>query len=206
MASLAIGPAGPLHLSRNLLSGYAQLAAAPTGNGAELFAVVAFIYRRVPAGLRLAPAPPGRCVMRRRHLTRDQKFIVSAVAVGLLLAAGHGQGGPGHATAAASAGSGSSNEQLANSMAAVWLRLDRQPDAPAWTSCGPRRAGSTRPALNASSGATGIPQLLPGAHAIPANWSDPRVQIRWGLAYIHDTYGSPCAAWAFEKSHVPNWY
>ena len=44
MASLAIGPAGPLHLSRNLLSGYAQLAAAPTGNGAELFAVVAFIY------------------------------------------------------------------------------------------------------------------------------------------------------------------
>ena len=44
MASLAIGPAGPLHLSRNLLSDYAQLAAAPTGNGAELFAVVAFIY------------------------------------------------------------------------------------------------------------------------------------------------------------------
>jgi hypothetical protein len=44
MASLAIGPAGPLHLGRNLLSDYAQLAAAPTGSGAELFAVVAFIY------------------------------------------------------------------------------------------------------------------------------------------------------------------
>jgi hypothetical protein len=44
IASLAIGPAAPLHLRRNLLSDYAQLAAAPTGNGAELFAVVAFIY------------------------------------------------------------------------------------------------------------------------------------------------------------------
>jgi hypothetical protein len=44
MASLAIGPAAPLHLGRNLLSDYAQLAAAPTGNAAELFAVVAAIY------------------------------------------------------------------------------------------------------------------------------------------------------------------
>jgi len=44
MANLAIGPAVPLHLGRNLLSDYAQLAAAPTGNAAELFAVVAAIY------------------------------------------------------------------------------------------------------------------------------------------------------------------
>ena len=44
IASLAIGPAGPLHPGRNLLSDYAQLAAAPTGNAAELFAVVAAIY------------------------------------------------------------------------------------------------------------------------------------------------------------------
>ena len=44
MASLAIGPAAPLHLGRKLLADYAQLASAPTGNGAELFAVVAFIY------------------------------------------------------------------------------------------------------------------------------------------------------------------
>jgi hypothetical protein len=44
MASLTIGPAGPMHLGRNLLSDYAQLAAAPTGNAAELFAVVAVIY------------------------------------------------------------------------------------------------------------------------------------------------------------------
>ena len=42
-ASLTIGPAGPLHLGRNLVSDYAQLAAAPTGDGWELFAVVASI-------------------------------------------------------------------------------------------------------------------------------------------------------------------
>ena len=44
MASLAIGPAGPLHPSRNLASDYAQLAAAPACSGRELFAVVAAIY------------------------------------------------------------------------------------------------------------------------------------------------------------------
>jgi hypothetical protein len=43
-ASLTIGPDVPLHLGRNLLADYAQLASAPTGNGAELFAVVAVIY------------------------------------------------------------------------------------------------------------------------------------------------------------------
>ena len=43
-AVLAIGPAPQLHLGRNPLSDYAQLAAAPTGNGWELFAVIAVIY------------------------------------------------------------------------------------------------------------------------------------------------------------------
>jgi hypothetical protein len=44
MASLAIGPAAPVHLNRDLAADYAQLAAAPAGNGAGLFAVVASIY------------------------------------------------------------------------------------------------------------------------------------------------------------------
>jgi hypothetical protein len=44
LASLAIGPAALLHLGRNLASDYAQLAAAPTGNGTGLFAAVAVIY------------------------------------------------------------------------------------------------------------------------------------------------------------------
>jgi hypothetical protein len=43
-ASLTIGPAAPLHLTRNPLADYAELADAPAGNGRELFAVIAVIY------------------------------------------------------------------------------------------------------------------------------------------------------------------
>lgn len=56
-------------------------------------------------------------------------------------------------------------------------------------------------ALNRSSGATGIPQLLPSAHAIPANWSSPAVQIAWGLDYIKGRWGSPCGAWDVYCNH-----
>jgi hypothetical protein len=44
LASLAIGPAAPVQLGPDLASDYAQLAAAPTGNVAELFAAVAAVY------------------------------------------------------------------------------------------------------------------------------------------------------------------
>jgi hypothetical protein len=45
LPALTIGPAGPLHLTwRHPAASYLALAAAPTGNGWELSAVVAFIY------------------------------------------------------------------------------------------------------------------------------------------------------------------
>jgi hypothetical protein len=38
-----------------------------------------------------------------------------------------------------------------------------------------------------------------------ADWeTDPRTQIIWGLGYIKDVYGSPCAAWDFELAN--NYY
>ena len=43
-AALAIGPAAPVHLDRDLPADYARLAAAPTGNGWELFTTVAVIF------------------------------------------------------------------------------------------------------------------------------------------------------------------
>lgn len=43
-ATLTTGAPAPLHLTRSLSADYAQLAAAPTGNGWELFAVTAGIY------------------------------------------------------------------------------------------------------------------------------------------------------------------
>jgi resuscitation-promoting factor RpfB len=146
----------------------------------------------------------------RRRLSRDQKFVLSAVAVGLLLAAGHGQGGPAHTTVAASTGSGFSNEQLANSMAASgygWTGSETTCLDELWTE---ESAGTWSPTVtDPLSGAYGIPQALPADKmaAAGADWqTNSATQVRWGLEYIASTYGTPCGAWAFERSHTPNWY
>lgn len=62
-------------------------------------------------------------------------------------------------------------------------------------------------AVNASSGAYGIPQALPGAKmsTVARDWStNAETQIKWGLWYIRASYGSPCGAWYFWESH--SWY
>ena len=60
---------------------------------------------------------------------------------------------------------------------------------------------------NPSSSAYGIPQALPGSKmsSAGADWAtNPATQIRWGLGYIQDRYGSPCGAWGHSQSH--GWY
>lgn len=62
-------------------------------------------------------------------------------------------------------------------------------------------------AYNASSGATGIPQALPGSKMASAgsDWqTNASTQIAWGLQYIDSVYGSPCGAWG--KSQSSGWY
>jgi hypothetical protein len=62
-------------------------------------------------------------------------------------------------------------------------------------------------ASNPISGAYGIPQALPGSKMASAgpDWqSNPATQIKWGLGYIKQVYGSPCAAWSHEQS--TGWY
>ncbi|SFB79324.1 hypothetical protein SAMN04487968_101541 [Nocardioides terrae] len=62
-------------------------------------------------------------------------------------------------------------------------------------------------AHNASSGAHGIPQSLPGSKMASAgpDWeNNPVTQIKWGLGYIQGRYGSPCNAWGHSESH--GWY
>jgi hypothetical protein len=56
---------------------------------------------------------------------------------------------------------------------------------------------------NPSSSAYGIPQALPGSKMSSAgsDWAtNPVTQIRWGLGYIQDRYGSPCSAWGHSQS------
>jgi hypothetical protein len=60
---------------------------------------------------------------------------------------------------------------------------------------------------NPSSSAYGIPQALPGSKMASAgpDWeNNAETQIRWGLGYIRDRYGSACSAWAFKQGH--GWY
>ncbi|UPK74155.1 lytic transglycosylase domain-containing protein [Nocardioidaceae bacterium SCSIO 66511] len=62
-------------------------------------------------------------------------------------------------------------------------------------------------AENPYSGAYGIPQSLPGEKMASAgsDWqTNPATQIEWGLGYIADRYGSPCAANDFKQGN--NWY
>lgn len=134
-----------------------------------------------------------------------RKWVVLGAAAAVVYAGG------GHAVTAAlhapdvHAVPASANEAMANQMAASgygWTGVQAACLDDLWT----EESGFSSTAYNSSSGATGIPQLLPGAHAIPANWSDPRVQVAWGLSYVKDRYGTPCTAWTFERSHTPNWY
>jgi hypothetical protein len=60
---------------------------------------------------------------------------------------------------------------------------------------------------NPHSSAYGIPQALPGSKMSSAgpNWQNSaETQIRWGLNYIKERYGSACSAWSFKLSH--GWY
>jgi hypothetical protein len=70
-----------------------------------------------------------------------------------------------------------------------------------------RESGWNYQAYNPSSGAYGIPQALPGSKmaSIAADWrTNPATQIRWGLNYIAERYGTPCGAWS--HSEATGWY
>ena len=62
-------------------------------------------------------------------------------------------------------------------------------------------------ATNPTSGAYGIPQSLPGSKMASEgqDWrTNPATQIRWGLKYVQQRYGTPCAAWSFKQAR--NYY
>lgn len=62
-------------------------------------------------------------------------------------------------------------------------------------------------AENPTSGAYGIPQALPAEKMAAAgpDWrTNPSTQIKWGLDYIADRYGTACQAWSFWSKN--RWY
>ncbi|MET9318693.1 transglycosylase SLT domain-containing protein [Streptomyces sp. NPDC003038] len=70
-----------------------------------------------------------------------------------------------------------------------------------------RESGWDHTATNPSSGAYGLVQALPASKMASAgsDWkTNPATQIKWGLDYMNDRYGSPVGAWNFWQSH--HWY
>jgi hypothetical protein len=70
-----------------------------------------------------------------------------------------------------------------------------------------RESGWNPKARNASSGAYGIAQALPGSKmaSIADDWeTSVETQVKWGLSYIRGRYDTPCKAWAHSQS--TGWY
>lgn len=80
--------------------------------------------------------------------------------------------------------------------AGQWSALDSL-----WT----KESGWNPNADNPSSTAYGIPQMLTGVHSLPADYkTNAKTQVRVGLNYIRQRYGSPARAWAHSQS--TGWY
>ena len=70
-----------------------------------------------------------------------------------------------------------------------------------------RESGWSVSSTNPTSGAYGIPQALPARKmaSAGADWrTNALTQVRWGVGYIADRYGSPCTALAHSDS--VGWY
>lgn len=67
-----------------------------------------------------------------------------------------------------------------------------------------KESGWNPNAVNRSSGAFGIAQILPSAHPTANRNMSAQEQIDWGLNYIMNRYGNPLAAW--QHSQRTNWY
>lgn len=150
------------------------------------------------AAYRYRPAPVPRHAPRRG----DGRGLLAAAVVATALA------GAGAGLSAAGPVSQGSAVQLGARMAATapyywtggqWTCLDEL-----WT----RESGWQTDQWNTQgSGAYGIPQALPADKMAAAGadyMTDPVTQIRWGLGYIAQAYGSPCTAWDHETAF--GWY
>ena len=116
------------------------------------------------------------------------------------------------AAPAAAASTGSSGPVMSGSPRAIGQQLAaaRGWTGSQWTcleSLFQKESGWNPSAYNASSGAYGIPQALPGSKmgSVASDWkTNPATQITWGLNYIAGRYGTPCGAWG--HSQASGWY
>jgi len=102
------------------------------------------------------------------------------------------------------------DEPTRNQLLALRLMLDFGFDYGEWddlTELWDRESDWLTGAANPRSSARGIPQAMTSLYPETQSeeWlSDPEAQIRWGLEYIKDRYGTPSAALAHHD--LKNWY
>jgi hypothetical protein len=140
------------------------------------------------------------------HVTfeRESMPMLRRTGVLVLTATLVAAGGASAAQAQSSQTSSSRNKSLAKPMVAArgWNSVQFRCLERLWA----RESGWNHRAANGS-GAYGIPQALPGVKMSSSgrDWrTNPRTQIKWGLGYIKQRYGTPCGAWGHFLSH--NWY
>ena len=118
---------------------------------------------------------------------------VAAAATGLVLTAA-----PAHAAPASSA---------AQAKAIAKQMIPNTAQYTAFSNIVEHESGWDVDAMNASSGAYGLVQALPGSKMASAgsDWkTNAKTQIEWGLDYMNDRYGSPVGAWNFWQAN--GWY
>lgn len=100
----------------------------------------------------------------------------------------------------------STPQEIARQMMLTWYAWDEDQYA-CYDSIIMRESRWDPFADNPHSSAYGIPQALPGKKMASAgdDWkTNPATQIKWGLGYVKERYGTPCKAWSFKRSH--GWY
>jgi hypothetical protein len=150
-------------------------------------------------------AAQGRAAVRREAARREARRRAAARRAAELAAARQAQQQSAGNSAGAPAAPSGSPQQIAAAMLGSfgWSSGQFGCLQSLWNA----ESGWNPSASNPVSGAYGIPQALPGSKmaSAGADWqTNPATQIKWGLGYIKQVYGSPCAAWSHEQS--TGWY
>lgn len=171
------------------LSGGATGGGATGGGGGSAAAPVEHLARRIVGG------PKG--TLRTAMQGSVDKAVTAANKAIDRAAPDAGAGGGG-------GGGNAANQSLAHRMMLrIWGEQEWPPLRNLWN----RESGFSTTATNPTSGAYGIPQSNPAGKMASAgrDWlTNPRTQIKWGLGYIRNRYGTPTAAWG--HSEATGWY
>ncbi|MEU5127085.1 transglycosylase SLT domain-containing protein [Streptomyces mobaraensis] len=125
-----------------------------------------------------------------RKLTTGAGAAVALAAAGAVLASGPAQA----ATAAPKAAAQETARQM----------IKDEGQFQCFSNIVEHESGWNPTATNASSGAYGLVQALPASKmaSAGADWqTNPATQIKWGLDYMKERYGSPCGAWSYWQAH-----